>query len=249
MPEHADDATRTCPWCAETIKQAAVICRYCGRGIDGDVRPESATAPATPTRPPPRPPTPLIQPPSAYRPAPRPVGAPGSSPLLPPPQPQVNVVIVILMACFCLVGLPIYLSAIGFMRWRWTALIFGALFALMVIFAAADNGTYSSTPSSSPDVVERDDAPDEPDLYISRKDLERSIKDDSSYQLTGEEFNVQSATCTMQDTRGAKWSCRIRALGESTSTPYFVEVNKDGEWASSVDTEQLQRDAEATVVP
>jgi hypothetical protein len=26
-------AERTCPWCAETIKAAAVICRYCGRDV------------------------------------------------------------------------------------------------------------------------------------------------------------------------------------------------------------------------
>jgi hypothetical protein len=30
-PEQSDE--RTCPWCAETIKAAAVICRYCGRDV------------------------------------------------------------------------------------------------------------------------------------------------------------------------------------------------------------------------
>jgi hypothetical protein len=26
-------AERACPWCAETIKAAAIVCRYCGRDI------------------------------------------------------------------------------------------------------------------------------------------------------------------------------------------------------------------------
>jgi H+/Cl- antiporter ClcA len=27
-------ADRPCPWCAETIKESAIICRYCGRDIE-----------------------------------------------------------------------------------------------------------------------------------------------------------------------------------------------------------------------
>ncbi|HEY7456790.1 MAG TPA: hypothetical protein VH703_05900 [Solirubrobacterales bacterium] len=27
---------RTCPWCAETIKAAAVVCRYCGRDVQAE---------------------------------------------------------------------------------------------------------------------------------------------------------------------------------------------------------------------
>jgi hypothetical protein len=30
--EEAD--TRPCPWCAESIKRAAVVCRYCGRDVE-----------------------------------------------------------------------------------------------------------------------------------------------------------------------------------------------------------------------
>ena len=30
----AQSDERTCPWCAETIKAAAVICRFCGRDVD-----------------------------------------------------------------------------------------------------------------------------------------------------------------------------------------------------------------------
>jgi hypothetical protein len=35
LPLSPDDAmdTRSCPWCAETIKAAAIVCRYCGRDI------------------------------------------------------------------------------------------------------------------------------------------------------------------------------------------------------------------------
>jgi hypothetical protein len=31
----ADGATRACPFCAETIKQAARVCRFCGRELPG----------------------------------------------------------------------------------------------------------------------------------------------------------------------------------------------------------------------
>jgi hypothetical protein len=34
MTPPVDDDVRTCPWCAETIKIAAKICRYCGRDVD-----------------------------------------------------------------------------------------------------------------------------------------------------------------------------------------------------------------------
>jgi hypothetical protein len=32
-PATAQPDERTCPWCAETIKAAAVICRFCGRDV------------------------------------------------------------------------------------------------------------------------------------------------------------------------------------------------------------------------
>jgi hypothetical protein len=40
--------TRTCPWCAESIKAAARVCRYCGR----DVEPEHASIQTNPAVPP-----------------------------------------------------------------------------------------------------------------------------------------------------------------------------------------------------
>jgi hypothetical protein len=41
-PPSAQPEERTCPWCAETIKAAAVICRFCGRDVQA--------LPNTPTR-------------------------------------------------------------------------------------------------------------------------------------------------------------------------------------------------------
>jgi hypothetical protein len=31
--EHAGSPTRTCPWCAEIIKTAALVCKHCGREV------------------------------------------------------------------------------------------------------------------------------------------------------------------------------------------------------------------------
>ena len=33
--ESDDGSRRTCPWCAEFIKPAAVVCRFCGRDLPG----------------------------------------------------------------------------------------------------------------------------------------------------------------------------------------------------------------------
>ena len=44
MSETTDSDTKQCPYCAETIKAAATVCRYCGR----DLAPQSATAHAAP---------------------------------------------------------------------------------------------------------------------------------------------------------------------------------------------------------
>ena len=40
--------TRTCPWCAETIKAAAVVCRFCGKDVEPlPVLPEPVAAAPT----------------------------------------------------------------------------------------------------------------------------------------------------------------------------------------------------------
>lgn len=49
-PEQVDDETssdtRTCPYCAEDIKAAAIVCKHCGRELDDEPSTPPAKAPA-----------------------------------------------------------------------------------------------------------------------------------------------------------------------------------------------------------
>ena len=64
-PPAAAATDHPCPWCAEMIKPAAIVCRFCGRDV------EPATAPPPPVTPPtPRP----------LRPPPAPVSSPPAPP-------------------------------------------------------------------------------------------------------------------------------------------------------------------------
>lgn len=45
-----DPGTRQCPFCAETIKRAAMVCRYCGRDLPAlEAEPTSAAGPLHPS--------------------------------------------------------------------------------------------------------------------------------------------------------------------------------------------------------
>ena len=90
----------------------------------------------------------------------------------------------------------------------------------------------TTTRSTQPEQIAPPPAPERWDSANKKSELEASIKENSSNQLTGVAMNIQSATCNATSDKGF-WICNIRKLGDPEPMKWRVEVTDDGTWASS----------------
>lgn len=154
-------------------------------------------------------------------------------------------------------GYALTTSTKGFKRIALTVGAFGLTFLSSAIFAGIGTGltgkdtSKPSTPSASTITPKTTDsitplpAPKPIPAPVSipepvaqdwksesaRRELEQSIKEDFSLQMTGANIVISSVQCRATDIK-LIWNCDIRPLGEPEPIPYRIEVSEEGDtWA------------------